>query len=168
MRLTAPRDRFPRCCHLCWYELCVLALTARYFNYPARVLTVSNRWGTVFAAFQRATARAVEHLCRTPTCASCPHASAGWGLGPSQETWAALLVDESTMALPPPVQPGTLRPGILVGRRRFFSLVLHGTAVPTMCVCLLLQYLIQSCARGGRRIVEDMCYEIRQSEACVD
>ena len=36
------------------------------------------------------------------------------------------------------------------------------------CVCLLLQYLIQSCARGGRRIVEDMCYEIRRAEACVD
>jgi hypothetical protein len=35
-------------------------------------------------------------------------------------------------------------------------------------VCLLLQYLIQSCARGGRRIVEDMCYEIRRAEACVD
>jgi hypothetical protein len=34
--------------------------------------------------------------------------------------------------------------------------------------CLLLQYLIQSCARGGRRIVEDMCYEIRRAEACVD
>jgi hypothetical protein len=35
-------------------------------------------------------------------------------------------------------------------------------------VCLLLQYLIQSCARGGRRIVEDMCYEIRRAEAvCV-
>jgi hypothetical protein len=31
---------------------------------------------------------------------------------------------------------------------------------PVVCVCLLLQYLIQSCARGGRRIVEDMCYEI--------
>jgi hypothetical protein len=28
------------------------------------------------------------------------------------------------------------------------------------CCCLLLQNLIQSCARGGRRIVEDMCYEI--------
>jgi hypothetical protein len=27
--------------------------------------------------------------------------------------------------------------------------------------CLLVQYLIQSCARGGRRIVEDMCYKIR-------
>ena len=36
------------------------------------------------------------------------------------------------------------------------------------CVCLLLQYLIQSCARGGRRIVEDMCYEIRRAEAGVD
>jgi hypothetical protein len=37
-----------------------------------------------------------------------------------------------------------------------------------VCVCLLLQYLIQCCARGGRRIVEDMCYEIRRAEACVD
>ena len=40
------------------------------------------------------------------------------------------------------------------------------TAVPGCC--LLLQYLIQSCARGGRRIVEDMYYEIRRAEACVD
>ena len=37
-----------------------------------------------------------------------------------------------------------------------------------VCCCLLLQYLIQSCARGGRRIVEDMCYEIQRAEACVD
>ncbi len=37
-----------------------------------------------------------------------------------------------------------------------------------MCCCVLLQYLIQSCARGGGRIVEDMCYEIRRAEACVD
>jgi hypothetical protein len=35
-------------------------------------------------------------------------------------------------------------------------------------LCLLLQYLVQSCPRGGRRIVEDMCYEIRRAEACVD
>jgi hypothetical protein len=34
--------------------------------------------------------------------------------------------------------------------------------------CLLLQFLLQSCSRGGRVIVEDMCYEIRQAEACVD
>jgi hypothetical protein len=42
--------------------------------------------------------------------------------------------------------------------------------IPCVCVylSLLLQYLIQSCARGGRRIVEDMCYEIRRAEACVD
>jgi hypothetical protein len=43
-----------------------------------------------------------------------------------------------------------------------------GPARERVCVCLLLQYLIQSCARGGRRIVEDMCYEIRRAEACVD
>jgi hypothetical protein len=38
---------------------------------------------------------------------------------------------------------------------------------PTECV-LLLQDLLQSCARGGRRRVEDMCYERRRAEACVD
>jgi hypothetical protein len=37
-----------------------------------------------------------------------------------------------------------------------------------VCVCLLL-YLLQSCSRGGGRgIVEDMCYERRRAEACVD
>jgi hypothetical protein len=36
------------------------------------------------------------------------------------------------------------------------------------CVCLLLQDLLQSCSRGGRRRVEDMCYERRRTEACVD
>ena len=30
------------------------------------------------------------------------------------------------------------------------------------CVFLLLQYLLQSCSRGGRGIVEDVCYERRQ------
>jgi len=35
----------------------------------------------------------------------------------------------------------------------------------TNCVCVLLQYLLQSCARGGRGIVEDMCYERRRAEA---
>ena len=34
-----------------------------------------------------------------------------------------------------------------------------------VCVCLLLQYLLQSCSRGGRGIVEDMCYERRRAEA---
>ena len=37
-----------------------------------------------------------------------------------------------------------------------------------VCVCLLLQDLLQSCARWGRGIVEDMCYEIRRAEACVE
>jgi hypothetical protein len=34
--------------------------------------------------------------------------------------------------------------------------------------CTLLQDLIQSCARGGRGIVEDMCYGIQRAETCVD
>ena len=33
-------------------------------------------------------------------------------------------------------------------------------------LCLLLQYLLQSCSRGGRGIVEDMCYARRRAEAC--
>jgi hypothetical protein len=37
-----------------------------------------------------------------------------------------------------------------------------------LALFLLLQYLLQSCARGGRRIVEDIFYEIRRAEACVD
>jgi len=36
-----------------------------------------------------------------------------------------------------------------------------------MCV-LLLQDLLQSCSREGRRRVEVMCYERRRAEACVD
>jgi hypothetical protein len=35
------------------------------------------------------------------------------------------------------------------------------------CVCLLLQYLLQRCSRGGRGIVEDMCHKRRRTEACV-
>jgi hypothetical protein len=35
------------------------------------------------------------------------------------------------------------------------------------CV-LLLQDLLQSCSRGGGRRVQDMCYERRRTEACVD
>jgi hypothetical protein len=37
----------------------------------------------------------------------------------------------------------------------------------TVCV-LLLRDLLQSCSRGGVRRVEDMCYERRRAEACVD
>ena len=38
------------------------------------------------------------------------------------------------------------------------------------CVCLLLQDLLQSCSRRGEalRRVDDMCYDRRRSEACVD
>jgi len=36
------------------------------------------------------------------------------------------------------------------------------------CVYLLLQYLLESCSRGGREIVEDMCcFERRRAGACV-
>ena len=36
------------------------------------------------------------------------------------------------------------------------------------CVCLFLQDLLQSCSLGGRRRVEDKCYERRRAESCVD
>jgi len=42
-------------------------------------------------------------------------------------------------------------------------------AICFLCVCVfLLQDLLQSCSRGGGRRVEDMCYERRRAEACVD
>jgi hypothetical protein len=44
----------------------------------------------------------------------------------------------------------------------------HGVCV-CVCVCLLLQDLVQSCLHGGGGgILEDMCYERRRAEACVD
>jgi hypothetical protein len=36
-----------------------------------------------------------------------------------------------------------------------------------VCVCLLLQDLVQSCLHGGGGRWEDMCYERRRAEACV-
>jgi hypothetical protein len=42
------------------------------------------------------------------------------------------------------------------------------THVPWALQATLLQDLLQSCSRGGGRIVEDMCYERRRAEACVD
>jgi hypothetical protein len=37
-----------------------------------------------------------------------------------------------------------------------------------LCVCLLLQDLVQRCLHGGGGIWADMCYERRRAEACVD
>ena len=51
--------------------------------------------------------------------------------GPSQDTWAALWLAEAIKARPG--QPGFLRPGILVNRRRFFSLVPHGPLTSADC-----------------------------------
>jgi hypothetical protein len=53
------------------------------------------------------------------------------------------------------------------------------TSCVRVCVCLLLQDLVQSCLHGGCVFItagpstklfiwEDMCYETRQAEACVD
>jgi len=46
---------------------------------------------------------------------------------------------------------------------------LHIFHCSDVCVwVLLVQNLLQSCSRGGGRRVEDMCYERRRAEACVD
>jgi hypothetical protein len=53
-------------------------------------------------------------------------------------------------------------PGFELTKLRMMCLLLR-------CVCLLLQDLVQSCLRGGGEgIWEDMCYERRRAEACVD
>jgi len=44
---------------------------------------------------------------------------------------------------------------------------MRAEACVRVCV-LLLQDLLQSWSRGGGRRVEDMCYERRRAEACVD
>jgi hypothetical protein len=70
--------------------------------------------------------------------------------------------------LPPSTGVGFLQPDV---RCRLCGGVPVGVGglgiLCTVCV-LLLQDLLQSCARGGRRRVEDMCYERRRAEACVD
>jgi hypothetical protein len=53
------------------------------------------------------------------------------------------------------------------GRAFYYTYIYRFEAVWGVCV-LLLQDLLQSCSRGGRRRVEDMCYERRRAEACVD
>ena len=56
------------------------------------------------------------------------------------------------------------RPGPLVVYALVNAVCVFITAVPITklfkSAYLLLQHLIPSCARGGRRTVEDMCYEI--------
>ena len=57
----------------------------------------------------------------------------------------------------------------LDGGKHVLAMTGEITKLVSQCVCvLLLQDLLQSCARGGRRRVEDMCYERRRAEACVD
>jgi hypothetical protein len=47
------------------------------------------------------------------------------------------------------------------------SRLLSSVPASTGVCVLLLQDLLQSCARGGRRRVEDMCYERRRAESNV-
>jgi hypothetical protein len=69
-------------------------------------------------------------------------------------------------------------PGTLTQRGALFSLVpllwervqfIEKVTPRAPGVCLLLQYLLQSCSRGrGGGAVEDMCYKRLRAEACVD
>jgi hypothetical protein len=65
------------------------------------------------------------------------------------------------LSLPGPFPSVTAVTGRLLGARRDH----HEVCV---FIPLLLQYLLQSCSRGRRGIVEDMCYERRRAEARVD
>ena len=41
-------------------------------------------------------------------------------------------------------------------------------SVPITCVCLLLQDLYKAVCGGGRGVVKDICYEVKQAETRVD
>ena len=80
-----------------------------------------------------------------------------WGCVRSGSGAARTILLFHTICARPPKQPLMVRTFLKV----YMEL---GSYFLFLQVCLLLQYLIQSCARGGRRIVEDMCYEIQPAE----
>ena len=81
----------------------------------------------------------------------------------AQDTHRSPAIGQRSYAQPP--IPTTSAPRSLVS-----GLPSHG-GTSASCLrlrrVLLLKDLLQSCSRGGRRRVEDMCYE-RRAEACVD
>ena len=49
------------------------------------------------------------------------------------------------------------------------AMVAQGISTTTMLLFIdAVKYLLPRCSRGGRGIVEDMRYERRRAEACVD
>jgi hypothetical protein len=87
------------------------------------------------------------------------HPSLSSGL--SDAPWVPLSLNTkstSSSSLPPRGRP---RP-FIIDRLRIYPEFLK------LCECLLLQDLLQSCSRGGRGTVEDMCYERRRAEALED
>jgi len=82
-----------------------------------------------------------------------------------------VLAESPSGGLAPPLA-SSLMPNV---RERFRKVSVQSfslrpcAAIMCVFVCaLLLQDLLQSCSRGGGRRVEDMCYERRRAEACVD
>ena len=86
-----------------------------------------------------------------------PHGTTSWSFSTASSGQAAQESLHASLLL--------LRESVLFIGSRFSNLYI---AVECVCVCLLLQDLVQSCLHGGEGIWEDMCYERRRAEACVD
>jgi hypothetical protein len=57
-----------------------------------------------------------------------------------------------------------VREGACIGA----ATILQPVGVTIVCVCLLLQDLVQSCLHGGGGIWEDMCYERRRADGTLE
>jgi hypothetical protein len=68
-----------------------------------------------------------------------------------------------------PCAGAALDPSLWIIPNKELSLPFGALRLTVTCVCILLQYLVQSCSRGGGGGTrEDMCYERLRAEACVD
>jgi len=112
-------------------------------------------------------------MCVTDPCVQCGVRQRIPTLNLIQTPKLNLIPKVITVATPPTTHPKYCDPIYTHSHSRTsthshtHTLVCRSVVRCWVCV-LLLQDLLQSCARGGRRRVEDMCYERRRAEACVD